>query len=62
MNNNIVSMCLQFLITLPSSLGLESEALPISVVYVLSPTSSSIGSLKIKSIMLFNNEIQRFAK
>ncbi len=59
MDNNIISMCLHFLIIQPSASGLRSEALPISVVSVLSPTGSSIGSLKIKSRLLFNDEIQR---
>ncbi len=39
-------MCLQFLIILPSSSGLESEALPISVVSALWLTASTAESSK----------------
>ncbi len=46
-------MCLQFLIILPSSSGLKSEALSISVVSVFSLTGSSTDSLKIKIINSF---------
>ncbi len=53
MDNNIVSMCLQFLIILPSfsklpSAGLNSATLSIAVVSALCLTSSSADSSKIK--------------
>ncbi len=52
MDDNIVSMCLQFSIILPSSLnlssgGLESKASPISVVSALCLTASTVDSSKI---------------
>ncbi len=48
MDNKIVSMCLQFLIILPSSLGLEPEALSSSVVSGPCLTVSAADSSNIK--------------